>query len=37
VRRFAKRLLLEGPRRLEETLAGAEKTVGGEEILNVEF
>jgi aminoglycoside phosphotransferase (APT) family kinase protein len=28
VRRFAKRLLLEGPRRLEETLAGAEKTVG---------
>ena len=29
VRRFSKRLLLEGPRRLEETLAGAEKTVGG--------
>lgn len=29
VRRFAKRLLLEGPRRLEETLAGAENTVGG--------
>jgi 5-methylthioribose kinase len=28
VRRFAKRLLLEGPRRLEETLAGAEKAVG---------
>jgi 5-methylthioribose kinase len=29
VRRFAKRLLLEGPRCLEETLAGAENTVGG--------
>jgi 5-methylthioribose kinase len=29
VRRFAKRLLLEGPWRLEETLAVAQKTVGG--------
>jgi 5-methylthioribose kinase len=29
VRRFAKRLLLERPQRLEETLAVAEKTVGG--------
>jgi 5-methylthioribose kinase len=28
VRRFAKRLLLEGPRRLEETLAVAQKTAG---------
>jgi 5-methylthioribose kinase len=28
VRRFAKRLLLERPRRLEETLVGAEKAVG---------
>ena len=37
VRRFAKRHLLEGPRRLEETLAGAEKTVCGGEILNGEF
>ena len=29
VRRFAKRLLLEGPRRLEETLVVAERTIGG--------
>jgi 5-methylthioribose kinase len=29
VRRFAKRLLLEGPRRLEETLAAAQKAAGG--------
>jgi 5-methylthioribose kinase len=29
VRRFAKRLLLEGPRRLEETLALAQGTIGG--------